>query len=106
MRQGLLQKHKVAIECGPVRQPNNVRCVRTMDYKLARYIDPSGQVAQEWEMYDLRHDPNETTTLVRIDTTPPTARDTLPDWTSKAEVQQAADELAALLKELEARCLS
>ena len=28
--------------------------MRTARYKLARYFDPAGQAAQEWELYDLR----------------------------------------------------
>lgn len=83
---------------GPVKQPNHVRCVRTKDYKLARYIDPSGKAAQEWEMYDLRHDPNETTNLVDVTTSPPQAL--------AASNQKTVDELAVLLAELETRYLS
>ena len=91
---------------GPVRQPNHVRCVRTMGFKLSRYFDPSGAAPQEWEMYDLRNDPNEVVNLVQVRGTPPTARDDLPDWTTREAVQQEADSLATLLAELEARDLS
>ncbi|MEA1674843.1 sulfatase-like hydrolase/transferase [Nitrospirillum sp. BR 11163] len=90
---------------GPVRQPNHVRCVRTPDFKLARYHDPDGRVPQEWEMYDLRHDPNETVSLVQVRTSPPTARHDLPGWTTRAAVQADADSLADLLARLEARDL-
>jgi len=44
---------------GSVIQPNHVRCVVSNGQKLARYLDPNGKVADEWEMYDLRSDPNE-----------------------------------------------
>jgi arylsulfatase A-like enzyme len=91
---------------GAVRQPNHVRCVRTQDYKLARYFDPSGGEPQEWELYDLREDPNETTNLVQVAVTPPTPATTLPAWTNEADVQRVATELAALLARLEARHLT
>ncbi|MBB6251926.1 sulfatase-like hydrolase/transferase [Nitrospirillum iridis] len=90
---------------GPVRQPNHVRCVRTAHFKLARYCDPGGCVPQEWEMYDLRHDPNETVNLVQVRVSPPTARHDLPDWTTHAAVQAQANDLATLLATLEARDL-
>ncbi|ASG22499.1 sulfatase-like hydrolase/transferase [Nitrospirillum viridazoti] len=90
---------------GPVRQPNHVRCVRTPDFKLSRYLDPEGRVPQEWEMYDLRHDPNETVNLVQVRASPPTARHDLPGWTTRAAVQAEADSLAELLARLEARDL-
>jgi arylsulfatase A-like enzyme len=107
VREGTLGKGPVrGLAPGPVRQPNHVRCVRTMDFKLARYFDPSGAAPQEWEMYDLRNDPNEVVNLVRVRGTPPTARDDLPHWTTREAVQQEADSLATLLAELEARDLS
>jgi arylsulfatase A-like enzyme len=90
---------------GSVRQPNHVRCVRTQDYKLARYFDPSGQQAQEWEMYDLSQDPNEAVNLVQVKATPPTARPDLPRWAERLHVQKTADELADLLAALERRDL-
>ncbi|HEY0105236.1 MAG TPA: sulfatase-like hydrolase/transferase, partial [Rhizomicrobium sp.] len=105
VRHGRHGKPGIAIAPGPVRQPNNVRCVRTKDYKLARYFDPSGRAPQEWEMYDLAHDPNETTTLVQVHGSPPTAKDVLPHWTNAAKVQHQADALAKLLAELETRFL-
>jgi hypothetical protein len=90
---------------GSVRQPNHVRCVRTMRHKLSRYFDPSGQAAQEWEMYDLRLDPNEAVNLVQVRRSPPTARTDLPTPFVGREVQAEADRLAVLLAELEARDL-
>jgi arylsulfatase A-like enzyme len=102
VRQGRHGKGPVDIAPGPVRQPNHVRCVRTDEYKLARYFDPSGQVPQEWEMYDLRRDPNERVNLVEISVSPPRARSDLPD---SGRVQAQADSLAALLAELERRNL-
>lgn len=90
---------------GSVRQPNNVRCVRTREHKLARYFDPSGQVPHEWEMYDLNLDPNETTNLLEVASPRPTARGDLPKPFVQADVQVHADRLVALLNELEARDL-
>jgi arylsulfatase A-like enzyme len=94
-----------ALAPGSVRQPNHIRCVRTIEYKLARYFDPSGKVDQEWEMYDLVNDPNEVTNLVQVSVTPPTSIPSPPGWTDPATVQSAADELARLLAALELRNL-
>jgi arylsulfatase A-like enzyme len=105
VRHGTPNKPAVNLAPGSVKQPNHVRCVRTMDEKLARYFDPSGNVPQEWEMYDLAHDPNEIFNLVRVTTSPPTARADLPSWTDRTKVQAAADRLAALLARLEKRDL-
>jgi arylsulfatase A-like enzyme len=66
------------LEPGSVCQPNHVRCVRTKSYKLSRYFDPSGAVPQQWEMYDIEQDPNETTNLVEVRNTPPTVRHDIP----------------------------
>ena len=57
-------------------------------------------------MYDLANDPNERHSLVEIHTTPPTAKKTLPHWADPMMVQSKANELDAMLKELEARFLS
>ncbi|HEX6374119.1 MAG TPA: sulfatase-like hydrolase/transferase [Allosphingosinicella sp.] len=95
-------KGPVALAPGEVKQPNHVRCVRTRDFKLARYFDPSGKAPQEWEMYDLRNDPTEAVNLVEVAVSPPRARADLPD---QAKVQAAADRLGALLARLERRDL-
>ena len=87
---------------GSVKQPNHVRCVRTHDFKLARYFDPSGKEPQEWEMYDLKADPNEVVNLVEVAVSPPTAAAGVSD---PAAVQAAADKMAALLARLERRDL-
>jgi hypothetical protein len=106
VRHGTPKKPAVPLCPGPVKQPNHVRCVRTMDYKLARYFDPSGKEPQEWEMYDLKNDPNETTSLVHVHGSPPKAREKLPNWAHHHAVQQKADELALLLHNLEVRFLT
>ncbi|MES2057748.1 MAG: sulfatase-like hydrolase/transferase [Pseudomonadota bacterium] len=102
VRHGAGGKPPVDLTPGSIRQPNNIRCVRTHDYKLARYFDPSGKEAQQWEMYDLARDPNEAINLVEVSTTPPRARGDLPD---AERVQGVADHLAALLRRLERRDL-
>jgi arylsulfatase A-like enzyme len=102
VREGTNGKGPVTLAPGAVKQPSHVRCVRTMDYKLARYFDPSGRAPQEWEMYDLGQDPNEAVNLVEVAVSPPRAR---PDLPEPAKVQAQADRLAALLARLERRDL-
>ncbi|MDQ0464188.1 arylsulfatase A-like enzyme [Caulobacter ginsengisoli] len=89
---------------GAVRQPNHVRSVRTLDYKLSRYFDPSGQEPQEWECYDLRNDAIEAVNLVQVNVSPPTIRTDLP-ITDPGQLQQTVDQLAELLALLEKRDL-
>jgi arylsulfatase A-like enzyme len=86
---------------GSVKQPNHVRCVRTNEYKLARYFDPSGVFEQEWEMYDLLGDPIEAVNLVEVKGSPPRAR----PGPRHDEVQAVANRMAALLAHLERRDL-
>jgi hypothetical protein len=102
VREGIDGKDPVAMTPGAVRQPNHIRCVRTARYKLARYFDPTGQAAQEWELYDLRHDPNETRNLVEVSVTPPAARSDIGD---REAVQAEADRLTSLLERLERQFL-
>jgi len=56
-----------ALAPGGVAQPNHVQCVRTMEWKLSRYWDPSGQETDQWELYDLRTDHRERINLVSWD---------------------------------------
>lgn len=42
-----------------VDAPNRIRCVRTKRFKYARYFIAEGTYADEFEMYDLKNDPNE-----------------------------------------------
>jgi arylsulfatase A-like enzyme len=45
---------------GPyVPPPNHIVSIREERYKLARYYDAAGEKADQWEMYDLQHDPLE-----------------------------------------------
>ncbi len=102
----LQKKGEQPIAEGSVIQPNHVRCVVSSGHKLARYCDPSGKVADEWEMYDLLHDPNEVDNLLAYDQPFPTAAGNLPSWAeSAAAVEATARELRALLGDLEATML-
>jgi arylsulfatase A-like enzyme len=85
----------VPLAPGAVVQPCHVRCVRTQQYKLNRYFDPSGAATDQWEMYDLKADPNEMDNLVRFNLNPPEA--------VNPALQETVDQLATLLSELEQR---
>ena len=51
---------------GPyVPPPQHIVSIRETRWKLARYYDPAGSARAEWEMYDLKTDPLETTNLAR-----------------------------------------
>jgi arylsulfatase A-like enzyme len=51
---------------GPyTRNPNHITAIREVRWKLARYADPSGGEATEWELYDLRRDPLERVNIAR-----------------------------------------
>jgi choline-sulfatase len=45
-------------------QPNRIRCIRDRRWKYAVYLDPTGRVAPEYELYDLDSDPDEAINLV------------------------------------------
>jgi choline-sulfatase len=49
-------------------QPNRIRCVRDARWKYAVYVDPSGRVGSEYELYDLESDPDEAVNLVEVGT--------------------------------------
>lgn len=56
------------LESGSVTQPNNVRALCTGDWKIVRYLDPTGAQLDEWELYCLTTDPIEQTNLVDFKT--------------------------------------
>lgn len=100
------KKGEQPIAEGSVIQPNHIRCVVSNGHKLARYCDPQGKVTDEWEMYDLRYDPNEEVNLLVYDQPFPTAAGNLPAWAGGAKaVEETARELRALLADLEATML-
>jgi choline-sulfatase len=41
------------------KAPNHIVSIRERRYKIARYYDANGKVPDQWEMYDLEHDPLE-----------------------------------------------
>lgn len=91
---------------GPVRQPNHVRCVRSGDWKLVRYWDPRGIEADQWELYDLRHDGCEMTNLLVTDGRFPTPIGALPEYYTDAGIVETANRLNALLQRYEREMLS
>jgi hypothetical protein len=80
-----------ALAPGGVAQPNHVQCIRTADWKLSRYWDPSGQETDQWEMYDLNADTRERINLLTWENGEPILNDA-----GKANPQAAAA-LPALL---------
>jgi choline-sulfatase len=49
---------------GPyVPPPNHIVSIRETRYKLAKYYDVDGKLPDQWEMYDLKHDPLEVRNL-------------------------------------------
>lgn len=91
---------------GPVRQPNHVRCVRSGDWKLARYFDPSGEQADQWELYDLAGDGCEATNLLVTDAAFPTPIADPPAPHTPAGIRATAERLHRLLQRYEAEMLS
>ncbi len=45
------------------KPPNHIVGIREARWKLARYYDPAGKEPDQWEMYDLRTDPDERVNL-------------------------------------------
>ena len=50
-----------------VDPPNRIYCIREKNWKFAKYYDIDGNVAPEYEMYDLVNDPNEAENLAHPD---------------------------------------
>jgi arylsulfatase A-like enzyme len=49
---------------GPyIPPPNHVVSIRESRWKIAKYYDADGKVASQWEFYDMKNDPRETTNL-------------------------------------------
>lgn len=94
---------------GPVCEPCHVRCVRDKRFKLVRYFDGSGAaepVPDQWEMYDLQHDPNELTNLLVHDAPFPTPAKAPGASLPPRAVVREAERLRELLAQLETRLLS
>ncbi|MBS2039715.1 sulfatase-like hydrolase/transferase [bacterium] len=65
--EGLIQRG-APLTSGAVTRPNNVHMLCTGVWKLSRYLDPSGTFRDQWELYHLASDPNETTNLLDFST--------------------------------------
>ena len=76
---------------GPyVQPPNHITSIRETRYKLAKYYDTDeNPKPDQWEMYDLKHDPLEVRNLAH------------PDTRRTKKQQQAYDRLQAKLAEVE-----
>lgn len=98
--------HVPKLAPGPVLQPNNVHCVRTSDWKLARYFDPSGKQADQWEMYNITEDECEFTNLLVYNGSFPTPIANLPKQYSEKQIIATAKTLLALLQKLEKQNLT
>jgi arylsulfatase A-like enzyme len=94
---------------GSVVEPCHVRCLRTNEWKLARYCDPSGSVADQWEFYSLSADPLELCNLAVFDQPFPSliSADRYPAGlrVDAAQLQAIAVGLLADLEQAESRML-
>ncbi|HEX2204404.1 MAG TPA: sulfatase-like hydrolase/transferase [Longimicrobium sp.] len=94
---------------GVVVEPCHVQAVRDHEWKLARYWDPHGNAADQWELYAQLHDPNEEVNLVGwgADGEPYVRAEAIPDdWgLSPREADAALVRMRALLAEYRERML-
>ncbi len=75
---------------GPyVPPPNHIVSIREGRYKLAKYYDADGVEPEQWEMYDLQHDPLEEHNIA------------FPDFPRTEEQEQALQRLKVRLAEVE-----
>lgn len=98
------QKHGVELKDGSVTEPCHIRCVRTNDWKLARYWDPFGKVSDEWELYYLVGDLYEQYNLVSWENGEPVPEPgrLRPDWgVSEQQLAETLTSLRELLVKLE-----
>ncbi len=98
------------IRRGSVVEPCHVQAVKAREWKLARYWDPRGNAADQWELYSQVHDLNEEVNLVgwTVDGRPVVRTDAIPpEWgITAAQVEAALAEMLRLLDEYRARMLS
>lgn len=94
---------------GSVVQPCHVRCLRTREWKLARYCDPAGEVADQWEFYALHVDGCELYNLTAFDQPFPALVDpsAYPPGAGfdAAQLEQVATQMLADLQAAEQRML-
>lgn len=98
--------HVAELAPGPVRQPNHVRCVRTADWKLARYWDPAHKAADEWELYNIANDATEVCNLLVTNAPFPTPIANPPAPYTQESIIATATQLRELLAKLEVTHLS
>jgi arylsulfatase A-like enzyme len=93
---------------GAIAQPAHVRALRSGPWKLVRFCDPWSErpVPDQWELYNLHHDPTEYTNLLVFDGAFPTPIAQPPAWTNTDEILAVAAELRAELQRQEAALLS
>lgn len=96
------------LSAGPVVQPAHVRALRSAEWKLVRYCDPWSKqpVPDQWELYNLHHDPIEAVNLLVYDGAFPTPGPVLPDGLNAELVTIIAKYMRAELAKQEARLLS
>ena len=96
---------KAPVRRGCVVEPCHVQCVKDREWKLARYWDPDGRAADQWELYSQVHAPNEEVNLAggKEDGRPYVRADALPaGWGLSAAAVEAA--LARMLELLDEYC--
>lgn len=91
---------------GPVCQPCHVQCVRHKNWKLSRYFNPEDETqVDQWEMYDLDADPNETENLLVYNASDFPTPFGSPSKPISDKIKKQAKELRSLLEELVERNL-
>lgn len=89
---------------GSVTEPCHIHCARTVDWKLAKYWDPSNRAPNQWELYYLTEDAYEQFNLVSWkDGEPVLEPSRIPTgWKlSRKQLAEALKTMRALLVELE-----
>ncbi len=102
--QQLIDNEGALLQPGPVAQPSAVHMLSTGDWKLNRYHDPNGVNADQWELYYLTTDPNETFNLVDFATGALRPSVVVPGMTT-AQLQEQLSQLKTQLAEQERRVL-
>jgi arylsulfatase A-like enzyme len=92
------------LQPGPVMEPNSVHMLCTGSWKLNRYYDTGGNNPDQWELYHLSSDPNETFNLLDFASGQLRAGATVPGLTT-AELQAQVATLKQQLAQQEAQLL-
>ena len=107
---GLPHRYLPELAPGPVPQPAHVRALRSGAWKLVRYCDPwsPNPAPDQWELYNLVHDPVENINLLVFDGDFPTpiAAQAMPGDLTPEAVARTARELREELARQEAALLS